>query len=91
MTLKITHPALETVFIDELPPFLKAERDKFIERNRISEENYCPWCLKAYLIEKALEKGMEKWAISIIKQFLPGRKGHGGYYLDEGKVRKISN
>jgi hypothetical protein len=91
MTLKITSPALETVFVDELPPFLKEERDKFIKRNRISGKNYCPWCLKAYLIEKAAEKGMEEWAISAIKQFLHCRKGHSGYYLDNEEVKIISN
>jgi hypothetical protein len=91
MTLKITSPALETVFVEGLPPFLRKEMSEFTERNKISGNNCCPWCLKAHLIEKALEQGMEEWAISAIKQLLPGRKGHRGYYLDKGEVRKIAD
>ncbi len=86
MTLKITSPALETVFVEELPPFLEEEKNMFIKRNKISGNKCCPWCLKAHLLKKADELGMEEWAIALIHQKFPGKAGHRGHYLDEEKV-----
>lgn len=91
MTLKTTSFALGTILLEELPPFLVEERRNFTERNRVSGNNCCPWCLKAYLVEKAIEKGMEEWAISMINRKFPGKTGHNGYYMDTGGVKKISN
>jgi hypothetical protein len=89
MITKLTLNAAETVLIEELPLFLREEKEKFLGRNKISGDRCCPWCLKAYLIERAKEKGMEDWAISMINQKLPGRSGHNGYYEDGGEIVKL--
>ncbi len=89
MTLKSTSPAGRTVLIEELPLFLKEEMATFMERNRISGNKCCPWCLKAHLIGKAKEKDMEGWAIWLIDQILPERTGHNGYYLDGEEIKGI--
>ncbi|MCU0642051.1 MAG: hypothetical protein MUF61_00525 [archaeon] len=93
MTKKLTSNANATVLIGELPLFLREKMAEFIERNKIISKktgsHCCTWCLKAHLLEKAREKGMDSWAIELIEQIFPGNAGHNGYYMDSEEVKKI--
>lgn len=66
----------------------------FIERNIISTNKnkvkICKQCLKAFIIEKALESNLDLKQINLISKKIKGPAGHGGYYLDEKRLKRIS-
>jgi hypothetical protein len=47
----------------------------------------CSRCVKAHLIKKANDLGLEGEIIAFLDEQIPGKIGHEGYYLDEGEVK----
>ena len=81
-----------------LPASLLIELQSFLQRNRIlkskevvPEEDICPDCLKAHLITHAPLHGVLSSNIKILQKALPGKSGHGGYYLDGEDLRVVKN
>jgi len=77
---------------------LFAEMQDFIDRNKIqvelqnrySIESFCVRCLKAHLLVKAEQAGMEEELISNFLGRWDGEIGHQGYYLDNDEVVRIN-
>jgi len=57
----------------------------------VPEEDICPDCLKAHLITHAPLHGVLSSNIKILQKALPGKSGHGGYYLDGEDLRVVKN
>lgn len=77
------------------------QAEEFIGRNAIvpgiemdnvilSKPICCPRCLKAYVLEEAAREGLKKEQVDTLALIIPGKIGHEGYYMDDGKVVKIS-
>ena len=76
------------------PDALIADIESFVVRNSngVSDEDLhtaCPNCLKAYVLSKASEHGLDPRSIAYIREIFEGEVGHEGYYLDEDELVKI--
>jgi hypothetical protein len=75
--------------------------EQFSHRNMLSEvidskyltsqpKEVCPQCLKAHALHHASLLGLPAESLDFLSKLLPGKPGHNGYYLDSGKIVKIS-
>lgn len=77
-----------------LPSGYVQDISSFSDRNNLvkSEEGLkicCLQCLKAHVIKKGKEYGLEDDLIEKISSNLDCEAGHEGYYLDNGKLLSI--
>jgi hypothetical protein len=72
-----------------LPVILKAETEKFIERNLIPEcGRVSPNCLKAFMIKTAQKMGLNR-VIPYLSNMFKSNIGYRGYFLDQGKLFRV--
>lgn len=73
--------------------FLLKEIDLFRRRNVLAKDKSrgycCPDCLKAHLLRKAFESGLNKEFIQNLSNSIKGEAGHKGYYIDEGELHYV--
>lgn len=76
-----------------IPDKLIAEIEEYTNRNSLltnkSGKISCPSCLKAHLIKKAEQFGLDSPSLKYISSIFKGAFGHNGYYLDEETLIKI--
>lgn len=73
----------------KLPIILKAEAEKFIERNMLQDcGRVPPNCLKAFMVRTAQKMGLQR-IIPYVKSMFKSRIGYDGYYLDGGKLFRV--
>ncbi len=73
-----------------LPVILKAETERFIERNTLEDcGRVPPNCLKAFMIKTAQKMGLER-VIPYVKSLFRSEVGYKGYYLDGGKLFRVN-
>lgn len=73
----------------KLPVILKAEAEKFIERNVLQDcGRVPPNCLKAFMIRTAQKMGLQR-IIPYVKNMFKSTIGYDGYYLDSGKLFRV--
>jgi len=74
----------------ELPVILKAEVERFIERNTLPDcGRVPPNCLKAFMINTAQRMGLNK-IIPYVKNLFKAKVGYEGYYLDRGELFRVN-
>jgi hypothetical protein len=72
-----------------LPLLLKAETEKFIERNTLPDCGMVPPnCLKAFMINTAQKMGLNR-IIPYVKTMFKAKIGYEGYYLDRGQLFRV--
>ena len=72
-----------------LPIILKAEAEKFIERNVLEDcGRVPPNCLKAFIVKTAQKMGLAG-IIPYVKKMFKAKVGYDGYYLDRGKLFRV--
>ncbi|MEK6908694.1 MAG: hypothetical protein AABX23_01435 [Nanoarchaeota archaeon] len=72
-----------------LPLILKAEAEKFIERNILQDCGMVPPnCLKAFMLKTAQKMGLQK-IVPYVKDLFRSKIGYDGYYLDGGKLFRV--
>ena len=91
MTYKQNTTALEYGKNDKgsYKKFLMEEAESFANRNMDKDKHYCPRCLKAHILKRTLELGINIKSINPIKILKNSEAGHLGYYLDDGELIKI--
>lgn len=73
----------------KLPVILKAEAEKFIERNTLQDcGRVPPNCLKAFMVRTAQKMGLRR-IIPYVKSMFKSTIGYEGYYLDGGKLFRV--
>lgn len=73
-----------------LPLILKAETEKFIERNLIPEcGRVSPNCLKAFMIKTAQRMGLNR-IVPYLSNMFKSNIGYRGYFLDQGKLFRVN-
>jgi hypothetical protein len=80
-----------------IPDDFIAEVESFVKRNLIkipiNEEEFlyksCTRCLKAHIMKKSTEFGLDKGTISFLEQMLGGETGHHGHYMDEDELIRV--
>lgn len=77
------------------PDSLLEEIEDFASRNEIAESSKsdfrcCPDCLKAHVVKKARDSGLDSKSISLLSKIFRGKLGHEGYYLDKEELIKLS-
>lgn len=81
-----------------IPDDLIAEIESFRERNTLATlkgENEkvvhkcCQQCLKAHIISKSKEIGLDDNSISYLDNIMGCETGHSGYYLDNNNLKKL--
>jgi len=80
-----------------IPDDLIAEIESFVERNSLATLNginktwnkCCDRCLKAHIMRKAEEFGLDNGTIKYLESLMKTETGHNGYYLDEDKLIKL--
>ena len=73
-----------------LPTELKREAEKFISRNTLPDcGRIAPNCFKAHLLNTASSLNLRKSQIEKIKNLFRSKIGFQGYYLDNGKLRRV--
>lgn len=69
-----------------LPIIIKAETEKFIERNVLPDcGKVPPNCLKAFMIRTVQKMGLNN-LIPGVKRLFKSKIGYNGYYLDGGNL-----
>ena len=72
-----------------LPLLLRAEAEKFIERNTLPDcRRVPPNCLKAFMIQTAQRMGLHR-IIPYVKNLFKAKVGYEGYYLDSGELFRV--
>jgi len=72
-----------------LPIILKAEAEKFIGRNILSDcGRIPPNCFKAFIVKTAQKMGLDK-IVPNVKKMFKSDIGYNGYFLDSGKLFKV--
>lgn len=75
----------------ELPPVFKAEVERFIERNVLTDcGRVPPNCLKAFMVKTAQRMGLTK-LVPYVKSLFRSDIGFKGYFLDSGKLFHINS
>ncbi len=80
--------------LPKLPKKLKAELDRFTDRNCIvalenSYDAVCEQCLKAHALSEAKKLSLPQKIIESINKSFSCKTGHNGYYMDQDKIVKI--
>lgn len=69
---------------------IKNEMRKFISRNILQDcERVSPHCLKAHLIRTGKKLKLNSGRLATLKNLFKARIGFKGYYLDNGKLKKV--
>ena len=72
-----------------LPVILKAEVEKFIERNVLPDcGRVPPNCLKAFMIKTAQRMGFHR-VVPYVKNLFRAKVGYEGYFLDSGQLFRV--
>lgn len=80
-----------------IPDDLIAEIEEFTERNSLAitkgvdkiAHKCCDRCLKAHILRKAEEFGLDQDSVNFLDSLIKVETGHNGYYLDEDRLIKI--
>lgn len=80
---------VRTLRSSNLPILLKAEAEKFIERNILPDcGRVPPNCLKAFMVRTAQRMGLSR-IVPYVKNMFKSKVGYDGYYLDRGKLFRV--
>ena len=83
-------PCVQALKNSPLPLGLKLEGFNFIKRNILEDCNIVPpRCLKAHLVKKAQNLGFGEKEMKSVKSLFRAKIGFQGYYLDNGKLKKV--
>jgi hypothetical protein len=86
----IEQACVKSIYNAKLSTDLKNEIDKFISRNILPDcGKVPPNCLKAHLIKTAKKFGLSRAKINHFKRLFKAKIGFNGYYLDNGKLKKV--
>jgi len=81
---------VKAIITTKLHPKLRSEMERFISQNTISDCNkVAPNCLKAHLIKTAKRLRLPSKKINYLKSLFKSKIGYMGYYLDDGKLKKV--
>ncbi|MDP4039676.1 MAG: hypothetical protein Q8P57_03800 [Candidatus Pacearchaeota archaeon] len=81
---------VQAIFKSDIPAEIKKEMHFFILRNTLQDcGKVPPNCLKAHLIKTAKTTGVSPKKISSLRNLFKAKVGYKGYYLDNGKLKKV--
>lgn len=102
MTLKITSSAFEhslSIYESKIPFSLLKEIEKFKKRNCLIagfnskiagiKSVCCEQCLKAHILAKVRDFGLDSPLNETINVLFKCETGHNSYYLDEGRLLRV--
>lgn len=80
---------VRTIRQSNLPVILKAEAEKFMQRNALADcGRVPPNCLKAFMVNTAKRMGLIR-IIPYVMSLFRAKIGYDGYYLDNGKLFRV--
>ena len=90
-----SHNPQHTPLAEGIPITLLEEAREFINRNSITKDRLsdkkvcCMRCLKAHLMNRSKELGFEEEIVENFPLIEDEIAGHSGYYMDEGKLKRV--